>query len=149
MNKILLFFIPLFLFLQQSQAQEMARIVRWKSPVTGDFETLREDFNTDAQLQSWGYQNKIYQFSAYKTRPNAPNATAVNRWVMPNCAASIVIAEHEIPDATLLSWGYKSKQFLFFAYRNKPNTGDFVAVNRWINAKPQGGQMSRLYPDRG
>ncbi len=119
-------------------AQEMARIVRWKSPVTGDFETLREDFNTDAQLQSWGYQNKIYQFSAYKTRPNDPNATAVNRWVMPNCAASIVIAEHEIPDATLLSWGYKSKQFLFFAYRNKPATGDFVAVNRWINAKPQG-----------
>lgn len=138
MNKILLFFIPLFLFLQQSQAQEMARIVRWKSPITGDFETLREDFNTDAQLQSWGYQNKTYQFSAYKTRPNDPNATAVNRWVMPNCAASIVIAEHEIPDATLLSWGYKSKQFLFFAYRNKPATGDFVAVNRWINAKPQG-----------
>ena len=119
-------------------AQEMARIVRWKSPVTGDFETLREDFNADAQLQSWGYQNKTYQFSAYKSRPNDPNATAVNRWVMPNCAASIVIAEHEIPDATLLNWGYKSKQFLFFAYQNKPNTGDFVAVNRWINAKPQG-----------
>ena len=114
------------------------KVVRWKSPITGDFETLREDFNADAQLQSWGYQNKTYQFSAYKSRPNDPNATAVNRWVMPNCAASIVIAEHEIPDATLLNWGYKSKQFLFFAYQNKPNTGDFVAVNRWINAKPQG-----------
>jgi hypothetical protein len=115
-----------------------ARIVRWVSPITGDFETLREDFNPDAQLQGWGYKDKLYQFSAYKTRPNGPNATVVNRWVMPNCAASIVIAEHEIPEATLLGWGYKSKQFLFYAYRNKPATGDFVAVNRWINVKPQG-----------
>ncbi|WP_133299963.1 membrane dipeptidase [Larkinella punicea] len=120
------------------QAQDMVRIVRWISPVTGDFESMPEGRHTDAQLQSWGYKTKTYQYSAYKTRPSDPNAIAVYRWTMPNCAASIMFGEHEIPDAKLREWGYKDKEFQFYAYRNKPATGDFVAVNRWINVKPEG-----------
>ncbi|RCR66306.1 hypothetical protein [Larkinella punicea] len=120
------------------QAQDMVRIVRWISPVTGDFESMPEGRHTDAQLQSWGYKTKTYQYSAYKTRPSDPNAIAVYRWTMPNCAASIMFGEHEIPDVKLREWGYKDKEFQFYAYRNKPATGDFVAVNRWINAKPEG-----------
>lgn len=119
-------------------ASDKVRVVRWISPVTGDFETLREDLNPDSQLIGWGYKSKLYQFSAFKTPPDGSNVTAVNRWVMPKCAASIVIAEHEISDATLQSWGYTNKQFLFYAYRTKPATGNYTAVYRWINAKPQG-----------
>lgn len=140
MNKILLFLIPLFLFLQQSQAQEMARIVRWKSPVTGDFESMPEGRHTDTQLQSWGYTNKTYQYSAYKEYPTyvGCRATLVYRWTMPNCRGSIMFGANELSDAQLQSWGYKDKEFQFYACQNKPATGDFVAVNRWINAKPQG-----------
>lgn len=39
--------------------------------------------------------------------------------------------------AQLVSWGYKDKKFLFYAFKTRPNRS-YVAVNRWINALPQG-----------
>jgi hypothetical protein len=94
--------------------------------------------HTDAQLQSWGFASKLYQYSAWRTRPNDPNAIAVYRWTMPNCAGSIMFGEHELTDAQLQSWGYKDKEFQFYTYRQPPNYGQrYIAVYRWINAKPQ------------
>ncbi|MCC6282985.1 MAG: membrane dipeptidase [Saprospiraceae bacterium] len=62
----------------------------------------------------------------------------VNRWEMPFCKDCILIAEHEISNAKMTEWGYKNKQFLFYAYRTKPASGKYVAVNRWVNALPAG-----------
>lgn len=113
------------------------RVVRWISPVIGDFESMREGRNSDAQLQSWGYKSKMYQYSAYGTRGSG--MIAVNRWTMPNCKVSILFGEHELTDAQLQSWGYTDKEFQFYAYRQPPNDGrSYMAVYRWINAKPQG-----------
>jgi hypothetical protein len=113
--------------------------VRWISPVTKDFESMLEGRHTDQQLQSWGYTDKLYQYSAYRNRPSDPNAIAVYRWTMPNCAGSIMFGEHELTDAQLQSWGYKDKEFQFWAFRRPPSDGRrYVAVYRWINAHPQG-----------
>jgi hypothetical protein len=120
-----------------AHGQEMVRVSRWKSPVTQDFETIPESRNPDSQLQSWGYSLKTYQYSAYKTRPDNPDAVGVYRWTMPNCAASVVYAEHETSDEWLLSRGYKDKELMFYALKNRPATGDFVAVSRWMNTKAQ------------
>lgn len=117
---------------------DMVNVVRWISPVTRDFETLREDLHPDDKLTSWGYKTKVFQFKAYANRPPGSNATAVYRWVMPHCAASILIAEHEHSDAQMQAWGYKDKQFMFYAYRTRPTLGNYLEVNRWINAKPAG-----------
>lgn len=115
------------------------RIVRWKSPVTGDFESMPEGRHTDTQLQSWGYTLKTYQYSAFSRRPSGRNVVAVYRWTMPNCAGSIMFGEHELTDSQLQSWGYKDKEFQFYAYRVPPGDGrQYMAVSRWINAKPQG-----------
>lgn len=50
-----------------------------------------------------------------------------------------MFGEHELTDAQLQSWGYKDKEFQFYAFRQPPGDGRlYMAVNRWINAKPQG-----------
>ncbi len=116
-------------------AGQMVRVVRWISPVYKDFESMPEGRHTDAQLRGWGFTGKIYQYSAYRAK--SPGMIAVYRWSMPNCQSSIMLGEHEHSDNQLRSWGYKDKEFQFYAYRNKPASGDFVAVSRWINAKPQ------------
>lgn len=119
-------------------AQERVRVVRWINPATGDFESMPEGRHSDAQLSGWGYKDKTYQYSAYKTKPNDANATAVYRWSMPKCAGSIMFGEHELTDAQLQQWGYTNKEFQFYAFRTKPSTGEYVSVNRWINKKPPG-----------
>ena len=118
--------------------QEMVDVNKWVSPVTKDFTTIPASKGTDAQLTSFGYTSKIFQFKAYLTRPSGTNVAVVNRWEMPNCREFILIAEHEISDAKMTEFGYKNKQFVFYAYRTRPATGDFVAVNRWVNTLAQG-----------
>lgn len=121
------------------KTSDKIRVVRWISPVTGDFESMPEGRHTDQQLMSWGFKSKMYQFSGFRNRPTDSNAIAVYRWTMPNCSASIMFGEHEFTDNQLLSWGYKDKEFQFYAYRRPPNDGlSYVPVYRWINAKPQG-----------
>jgi|GEM_PF-4126372 len=73
------------------QAPQMVRVHRWVSPVVGDFVTVPEDHGTDAQLRSWGYKDKIFQYEAYLTRPEGGNVTTVNCWEMPNCKEFIII----------------------------------------------------------
>ena len=123
----------------QGLAQKLTTINRWISPVTKDFMSYPERIYTDQQLISWGYTQKTFQFEAYSERPDGDNVTVVNRWTMPNCKESILMAEHEISDAQMRSWGYKDKLFQFYAYQTHPNDGrQYKAVFRWINAKPQG-----------
>ncbi|TAF29720.1 MAG: hypothetical protein EAZ70_01130 [Runella slithyformis] len=123
----------------QSLAQQTTVVNRWVSPVTKDFMSYPESAYTDQQLISWGYTQKTFQFEAYSERPDADNVTVVNRWTMPNCKESILIAEHEISDAQMQSWGYKDKLFQFYAYQTRPTDGrQYKAVFRWVNAKPQG-----------
>jgi hypothetical protein len=109
---------------------------RWVSPVFGDFVTVTQDHASDAQMTSWGYTKKTYQYSGWLYKP-APNAVAVYRWTMPNCKEFIVLAEHEHTDAQLSDWGYTDKTFMFYAYKTRLND-DFAAVNRWVNALPNG-----------
>jgi hypothetical protein len=113
---------------------------RWVSPVVGDFVTLPASKATDEQLIAWGYNSKIFQYYGlnFTDKPTDLNIIAVNRWEMPNCKEFIIIAEHEITDATMVSWGYKNKQFLFYAYRNKPPEGNYEAISRWVNVLPEG-----------
>lgn len=123
----------------QSFAQKLTTVNRWVSPVIKDFVSLPESIYTDQQLISWGYTQKTYQFKAYQDNLEAENLTAVYRWTMPNCKESILMAEHEISDAQMQSWGYKDKLFQFYAYQTRPTDGrQYKAVFRWINAKPQG-----------
>jgi hypothetical protein len=136
-RQLFIIFINFILFSFNINAQ-MVNVNRWVSPVTGDFTTIPENKSTDAALISWGYKGKIYQYQGYLTRPAGDNTTTVNRWEMGNCKEFIMLAEHEIPDAKLTSWGYKNKQFLFYAYRTRPSTGSFVAVSRWINTLAKG-----------
>jgi hypothetical protein len=125
--------------LSQAWAQQTTIVNRWISPVTKDFMSLPESQYSDEQLNSWGYTSKLFQFEAFADDPGGDNVAVVNRWVMPHCRESILIAEHEISDAQLESWGYTDKLFQFYAYRTRPNDGQkYKAVYRWINAKPQG-----------
>ena len=121
-----------------AQPPQVVRINRWVSPVVGDFVTIPEDKSTDAALLSWGYKDKIFQYQAFLTRPEGENVAVVNRWEMPNCKDFILIAEHEISDAKMTEWGYKNKQFVFYAYKTKPTSGNYVAVSRWVNTLPDG-----------
>ena len=117
---------------------QMVNVNRWVSPIVGDFTSIPENKGTDAQISSWGYKDKIYQYRAYLSKPIG-DATVVNRWEMPYCKEFILIAEHEISDQQMISFGYKNKQFVFYAYRTPPEPAkDYVAVCRWVNAKPQG-----------
>ncbi len=120
-----------------AQKAKWVSVNRWVSPVTDDFTSIPSDKGTDEQITSWGYKTKIFQYHAYYSMPKV-NVAVVNRWEMPNCKEFIIIAEHEISDQKMIEFGYKNKQFVFYAYKERPNTGDFVAVNRWVNVKPQG-----------
>lgn len=124
--------------LNPGNAQQRVRVNRWVSPVFNDFTSIPENKSTDAQLMAAGYKSKIFQYEAFTSRPLGDNVAVVNRWVMPSCKDFILIAEHEISDAKMIEWGYTNKQFLFYAYRTRPSTGNFVAVNRWVNALPAG-----------
>jgi hypothetical protein len=138
MKKIkLAIFINLFIFSYCLNAQ-MVNVNRWVSPVTRDFTSIPENMSTDAQLANAGYTSKIFQYRAYATRPADIDIIAVNRWEMGSCREFIILAEHEGTDQQFISWGYKNKQLLFYAYRTRPRTGSFVAVNRWVNTLPQG-----------
>ncbi len=117
---------------------QMVRVNRWVSPVVGDFVTIPEDKSTDAALLSWGYKDKIFQYQAFLSRPAGDNVATVNRWEMPNCKDFILIAEHEISDAKMTEWGYRNKQFVFYAYKTRPDSGNYIAVNRWINTLAAG-----------
>ncbi len=121
-----------------SSAQKMVTVNRWVSPVVGDFVSVPENKGTDDQMISWGYKNKTFQYEAFPTKPAGNNVAVVNRWEMPGCKDFILMAEHELSDQQMLSFGYKNKQFLFYAYRTKPATGKYVAVSRWVNALPAG-----------
>lgn len=106
---------------------------RWLSPVFNDFTTIPESQSTVEQLVAAGYKTRVFQYQAFLTRPGGDNVAVVNRWEMPNCKEFILIAEHEISDAKMTEWGYKNKQFLFYAYKTKPASGNYVAISRWIN----------------
>ncbi len=113
------------------------KVNRWVSPVVGDFVSIPESHATDAQMKAWGYGDKIFQYAAPVNNPRAEQAVAVYRWTMPNCKEFILLAEHEHTDAELESWGYRDKKLLFYAYKTRINSS-CVAVNRWVNALPQG-----------
>ncbi len=117
-------------------APQMVRVNRWVSPVFGDFVTIPEDKSTDAALRSWGYKDKIFQYEAFLTRPEGDNVAIVNRWEMPNCKDFVLMTEHMTSDAKMIEWGFKNKQFVFYAYKTRPASGNYVAVNRWINTLP-------------
>lgn len=119
-------------------AQQRVKVNRWVSPVFKDFISIPENKSTDAQLISFGYKDKIFQYEAFLTRPAGNNVAVVNRWSHPNCGDFIIIAEHEISDQQMTSFGYVNKQFLFYAYKTRPTTGQYVAVSRWINTLPVG-----------
>lgn len=133
----------LFLFLtinSNAFAQSTTAVNRWISPVTNDFMSYPESIYSDQQMISWGYTQKTFQFNAFTEKPFKGTKTEVYRWTMPNCKESILIAEHELTDVQLRSWGYTDKIFQFYAYKFKPNDGKrYKAVYRWVNAKPQGG----------
>lgn len=117
-------------------APRMVRVNRWVSPLFDGFTSIPESQSTDSQLTGSGYKDKTFQYEAFLTRPEGDNVAVVNRWGMPNCKDFILIAEHEINDTTLTRQGYKNKQLLFYAYKNKPATGKYIAVNRWHNTSP-------------
>ncbi len=117
-------------------APRTVSVSRWVSPVVGDFVSIPDNHATEAQMKSWGYTGKIYQYDAWLTSPGA-GAVAVYRWTMPNGKEFILLAAHEHTDAELESWGYRDKKFVFYAYKTRPNRS-YVAVNRWVNALPQG-----------
>ncbi len=119
-------------------ALQMVRVNRWSSPVIQDFVTIPENQGTEAQLVAAGYITRIFQYEAFLTRPEGDNVAVVNRWEMGTCKEFILIAEHEISDAQMMQWGYKNKQFLFYAYKSKPASGNYVAVSRWVNALSSG-----------
>ena len=127
-----------FGFCPLANAQKMVAINRWVSPITSDFTSIPSDKGTDEQITSWGYKTKIYQYDAYRIIVSKSNTAIVNRWEMPNCKEFILIAEHEISDQKMIEFGYKNKQFVFYAFKDRPTTGDYVAVNRWVNVKKQG-----------
>lgn len=119
-------------------AQQRVKVNRWVSPVFKDFISIPENKSTDAQLISFGYKDKIFQYEAFLTIPAGNNVAVVNRWSHPNCGDFIIIAEHEISDQQMTSFGYVNKQFLFYAYKTRPANGAYVAVSRWINTLPVG-----------
>ena len=137
MKKLLVVLIIMLIGLGCVNAQ-MVNVNRWISPVVGDFTSIPENKGTDAQITSWGYTGKIFQYQAYTSRPAGSSSTAVYRWEMGSCKEFILIAEHELTDQQLISWGYKNKELLFYAYRTRPTTGSFEAVSRWVNTLPQG-----------
>jgi len=135
-KSILVFAVSLFISLGLSA--QMVNINRWVSPIFKDYTSIPENKGIDAQIASWGYTGKIFQYRGFLTPPDEYNSTGVNRWEMPNCKEFIIIAEHELTDAQLMSWGYKNKTFLFYAFKNPPPQAGYVAVNRWVNALPKG-----------
>jgi hypothetical protein len=139
--KIKILFIAIFFQIFSiglTNAQQMVNVDRWVSPVVKDFISIPANKGTDEQIISWGYKDKRFQYRAYLTRPAGDNVAVVNRWEMPNCKEFILIAEHEISNEKMIEWGYKNKQFVFYAYQTKPASGAYVAVSRWVNAYPEG-----------
>jgi hypothetical protein len=74
------------------------------------------------------YAGRTQALHAYK---KTSELVAVHRWFHKGDKDWISLADGEIPDAKLKSWGYIDKKFQFYAFKSKPNNG--VAVYRWFH----------------
>lgn len=97
-------------------------VSRWRNEKDKDWLSLSEGEISATQLSEWGYSSQKHQFYAAKQPPESGHGIAVYRWWGPTETGWINIADGEIPDATLKSWGYSSKSGpQFWGLR-----GDFV-----------------------
>lgn len=96
-------------------------VYSWNMPKCPNcFIMFAEHEFSDAQLLSWGYSNKVFQFFGLKNRPKEGNFMAVSRWVNALPAGNgcrdytLSVTEKEFTDAQLLSWGYTNKVVQFY-----------------------------------
>lgn len=88
---------------------------------------------SDSTLTSLGYiRNTQPQYYVSMIGTTDPNMVAVYRWWSSADKDWIDVRSGSPSDATLLSWGYTSKTFQYYAYSTAA-TGR-VAVNRWWSA---------------
>lgn len=96
-------------------------VYRWIMPHCKESILIAEHEHTDAQMRSWGYHDKLFQFYAYKTRPNdGQRYKAVFRWINakpqgdPCRDFTLTTVAGEYNDAQLRSWGYSEKRLQFY-----------------------------------
>jgi len=100
----------------------MVAVYRWWQPSDQDWVDVVEGQPSDAQMQSWGYTSRTFQWYAYATEQ--PDTVAVYRWWQPTDRDWVTLRDQEIPDATMRTNGYLDKTFLFYtSAKNSPDGG--------------------------
>ncbi|WP_373548108.1 hypothetical protein [Haliscomenobacter sp.] len=108
---------------------------RWTLPGCNTSILLGEHEHTDAQLQSWGYRDKKFQFYAYRTRPATGKFLEVSRWVNalpqgnPCRDYTLCLVEGEHTDQNLLNWGYSSKKVMFYVPDHRQPASNITTIN--------------------
>ena len=100
--------------------ENLTAVYRWTMPNCKESILIAEHEHTDAQLESWGYRDKLFQFYAYQTRPNdGQRYKAVFRWINakpqgdPCRDFTLTTVSGEYNDTQLRSWGYSEKRLQF------------------------------------
>jgi hypothetical protein len=116
------------LFGFKSFAQDdLVRVFRWYIPKDNAFVTVADGEYQDGQLINWGWTDKTFIFSAYRTP--GPNRVAVYGWSNPVNRSYISVCEDEFTDDQMLKVGYTQKHLQYYGLtRRGPNT---VCVYRW------------------
>lgn len=106
---------------EEPEGTNATAVYRWTMPHCKESILIAEHEHTDAQMESWGYKDKLFQFYAYKTRPNdGRQYKAVYRWInaKPQGDAcrdfTLTTVAGEYNDAQLRSWGYSEKRLQFY-----------------------------------
>jgi hypothetical protein len=106
---------------EEPNGDNVTAVYRWIMPNCKESILIAEHEHTDAQMQSWGYKDKLFQFYAYKTRPNdGQQYKAVFRWINakpqgdPCRDFTLTTVSGEYNDAQLRSWGYSEKRLQFY-----------------------------------
>ncbi|RSN03785.1 hypothetical protein DMC63_40615 [Streptomyces sp. WAC 05977] len=101
---------------------DMVEVFRWWHAADKDWIDMPAGMATDAQMTSWGYQNKTFQYYALPTQ--RPGTVPVHRWWHPADKDWLTVRAGEFTDAQLQSFGYQNKTFLFYAFAQQSPTQD-------------------------
>ena len=101
---------------------EMVEVSRWWHPADKDWIDMPAGMATDAQMATWGYQTKTFQYYAFPTQRTG--TVAVYRWWHPTDKDWLTVRNGEYTDAQLQSFGYQNKTLLFYAFPQQSPTTD-------------------------
>lgn len=106
---------------ERPRESNIVAVYRWTMPNCKESILIAEHEHTDAQMLSWGYRDKIFQFYAHRYRPtDGRKFKAVYRWINakpqgdPCRDFTLTTMFGEFSDSQLRSFGYSEKRLQFF-----------------------------------